>query len=352
MPVSALDRASIDALDSGRMLANIVTIGEQLGDALWRVESAAIEPLDTAGGLIVAGMGGSAIGGALARAALADHASRPILVTRGYGLPPWTTPDTTVLCASYSGNTEETLACFESAGALGARRIVVTAGGQLAALARAERVPVIPIPAGFEPRAAIAYLLVSALEVAALCGAGPRLAAEIDVTASHLQALVAQWGPDADEDAAPKQLARELHGTVPVIAGAQLTSALAYRWKTQINENAGAPAFAAELPELDHNEIAGWLGAGRFGPFSAVFLDDGDCHPRLRARIELTQRFIEPHAKVTRVVETVGSSALERVCSLILYGDLLSCYLAALDGTDPTPAPPLEELKQLLADRD
>jgi glucose/mannose-6-phosphate isomerase len=350
--VSALDRASIDALDSGRMLANVLGMPEQLGDAVWRVESAAIEPLDTPGGLIVAGMGGSAIGGALARAALADQASRPILCTRGYGLPPWTTPDTTVLCASYSGNTEETLACFDSAGALGARRIVVSTGGQLAEQARAEEVPVIPIPAGFEPRAAIAYLLVSALEVAALCGAGPRLSAEIDVTASHLEALVARWGPDAGEDAAPKALARELHGTVPVIAGAELTAALAYRWKTQINENAGVPAFAAELPELDHNEIAGWMGAGGLGPFSAVFLDDCDCHPRLRARIELTERFIEPYAKVIRVVETVGSSALERVCSLVLFGDLLSCYLAALDGTDPTPTPPLQELKQLLADRD
>jgi glucose/mannose-6-phosphate isomerase len=347
--VSALDRASIDALDSGRMLANVLGMAEQLGDALWRVESAAIEPVDTPGGLIVAGMGGSAIGGSLARAALGDHASRPILCTRGYGLPPWTSPDTTVLCASYSGNTEETLACFESAGALGARRIVVTTGGKLAEQARDERVPVIPIPAGFEPRAAIAYMLVSALEVAALCGAGPKLSAEIDVTAAHLEALVARWGPDAGEDAAPKQLARELQGTVPVIAGAELTTAIAYRWKTQINENAGLPAFSAELPELDHNEIAGWLGTGELGPFSAVFLDDTDCHPRLRARIELTQRFIEPHAKVVRVVETVGSSALERVCSLVLFGDLLSCYLAALDGTDPTPAPPLEDLKALLS---
>ena len=234
----------------------------------------------------------------------ADHASRPILCTRGYGLPPWTTPDTTVLCASYSGNTEETLACFESAGALGARRIVVTTGGSLGEQARAEGVPVIPMPAGFEPRAAIAYLLISALEVAALCGAGPRLSAEIDVTASHLEQLVARWGPDADEDAEPKALARELHGSVPVVAGAELTAQIAHRWKAQINENAGVPAFAAELPELDHNEIAGWLGADRFGPFSAVFLDDSDCHPRLRARIELTQRFIEPHAKITRVVST------------------------------------------------
>jgi glucose/mannose-6-phosphate isomerase len=350
--VSALDRASIDALDSGHMLSDILAMPEQLGDALWRVESAAIEPVDTPGGLIVAGMGGSAIGGALARAALADQASRPILAASGYGLPSWTTPDTTVLCASYSGNTEETLACFESAGALGARRIVATTGGVLAEQARAAEVPVIPIPAGFEPRAAIAYMLISALEVAALCGAGPRLAAEIDVTASHLEQLVAQWGPDADDDSLPKALAREVHDTVPVIVGAALTAQIAYRWKTQINENAGVPAFAAELPELDHNEIAGWLGTGQLGPFSAIFLDDCDSHPRLRTRIELTERFIGPYAKLTRVVSTHGESALERVCSLVLLGDLLSVYLAALNGTDPTPAPPLEDLKKELAARE
>jgi glucose/mannose-6-phosphate isomerase len=334
------------------MLADILAMPEQLGDALWRVESAAIEPIDTPGGLIVAGMGGSAMGGTLARAALADHASRPLLGACGYGLPSWTTPDTTVLCASYSGNTEETLACFESAGALGARRIVVTSGGLLAELARSAGVPVIPIPAGFEPRAAIAYLLVSALEVAALCGAGPRLAAEIDVTASHLETLAAQWGPDAGEDSPPKALARALQGSVPVIAGAGLTASVAYRWKTQINENASLPAFAAELPELDHNEIAGWMGADPLGPFSAIFLDDCDSHPRLRRRIELTEQFVAPHAKFTGVVATRGESALERVCSLVLFGDLLSCYLAALNGTDPTAAPPLEELKQLLAGRD
>ena len=93
-------------------------------------------------------MGQSAIGGMLARAAMGDHASRPILAARAYGLPPWTTPDTTVLCASYSGDTEETLACFESAGLLGCPRVVVTSGGRLAQLARAEDVPVIPIAGG------------------------------------------------------------------------------------------------------------------------------------------------------------------------------------------------------------
>ena len=240
------------------MTEDILAMPDHLRDALWRVESANLEPEDAPGGLIVAGMGGSAIGGTLARAALGDRASRSIVIARSYALPAWTTPDTLVLCSSYSGNTEETLAIYEAAGALGARRIVATTGGKLAEAARAEDVPVIPLPGGFQPRAAVAYSLVVALEVAWLCGAGERLHAEIDVAAAHLEQIVSMWGPDASDDSLAKQLARGLHGTIPQIAGSGLTSPIAYRWKTQINENAKTPCFAHELPELDHNEIAGW----------------------------------------------------------------------------------------------
>ena len=103
----ALTREDVTQVDPTGLLADILSIPEHLRDALWRVESAAglMEQWDSANGLIVAGMGGSAIGGGLARAALGDHATRPIAVSRAYGLPPWATPETTVLCASYSGNT-------------------------------------------------------------------------------------------------------------------------------------------------------------------------------------------------------------------------------------------------------
>ena len=200
-----LSRESIARVDPSDQLGDVLALPEHLRDALWRVESAIMQDWDTTAGLVVAGMGGSAIGGALARAALGDHASRPIFVTRAYGMPPWTTPDTMVLCASYSGETEETLACYESAGALGAKRTVVTTGGRLAEMARADGVPVIPLPGGFQPRAAVAYMIVAALEVAALCGAGPRLTSEIDVAASHIEQLVAEWGPDAPEDSLAKR---------------------------------------------------------------------------------------------------------------------------------------------------
>jgi glucose/mannose-6-phosphate isomerase len=344
-----LSREAVEAVDASGQLADILGMPDQLRDALWRVESSNLQPHDDPGGLIVAGMGGSAIGGALARAALGDRASRPIVLAREYALPAWTTTDTTVLCSSYSGNTEETLAAYEAAGALGARRIAATTGGRLAAAARADKVPVIPLPGGFQPRAAAAYLMVVALEVAGLCGAGERLHAEIDVAAAHAERLVAQWSPDGAEDCLPKTLAYGLHGTIAQIAGAGLTAPIAYRWKTQINENAKVPCFAGELPEIDHNEIEGWSGADGLGRFSAVFLDDSDLHPRVRQRIELTRGLIAGHAAATYRVESMGETRTERLVSLVLLGDLVSLYLAVLRRVDPSPVVLLERLKGELA---
>jgi len=344
----ALDRELIERIDTTNQFSAVLSLPEQLRDALWRVEAAELSEQESADGMVVAGMGGSGIGGALARAALSDQASRPLFVTRVYGLPPWTTPETTVLCSSYSGNTEETLACYDSAGALGARRIVATTGGRLAELARADGVPVIPLPGGLQPRAAVAYMIVSALEVAARCGVGPRLTAEIDVAASHCEALVKEWGPDSPEDSEAKRIARALHNTIPVIAGAGLTAPVAYRWKTQINENAKQPCFYHELPELDHNELEGWAGAKALGRFSAVFLDDSDAHPRLKERMEATAELIAGQAANVITVRSRGQSALERVIGLVLLGDLVSLYLAALRGVDPGPVELIEGLKRRL----
>ncbi|HSD77189.1 MAG TPA: bifunctional phosphoglucose/phosphomannose isomerase [Solirubrobacteraceae bacterium] len=350
---AALDREAIARVDRADLLTDVLAIPEHLRDALWKAESAGLEPWDSPGGLVVAGMGGSGIGGRLARAILGDHASRPILAAKAYGLPPWTTPDTTVLCASYSGDTEETLACFEAAGVIGANRVVATSGGRLAELARAEGVPVIPIAGGLQPRAAVAYVTVAALEVAALSGVGPRCNSDIDVAAEHLEDLVEAWGPDAGEDSEAKALARALHGSVPVIAGAGLTTPIAYRWKSQINENAEQLAFATELPEADHNEIEGWGSAAGFGRFAGVFLDDADTHPRVKARMELTGRIVEVGAAAgVHRVDSRGGTAVERVFSLVLLGDLVSLYLAVLRGVDPSPVPAIDRLKDELARED
>ena len=347
--MSDLTRAAIEAVDLSKQVDDVLGLPEHLRDALWRVESAKLTSHDSPGGFIVAGMGGSAIGGALAAAVLGDRASRPIAIARDYGLPAWTTDATTVLCASYSGDTEETLAAYEAAGVIGAQRIVATTGGKLAAAARADGVPVIPLPGMFQPRVAVGYMLVVALEVAALSGAAESLHSEIDVAAAHIESLAAEWGPDSPDDSLAKQIARGIHGTIPQIAGAGLSAPIAYRWKTQLNENAKVPAFAAELPELNHNELVGWQGAADLGRFSAVFLDDSDLHPRVRQRIELTRGLISATAASSFRVEGRGETRTERLVSLVLLGDLVSLYVAVLRGVDPTPVEAIERFKTVLA---
>ena len=171
----ALDRETIARVDVSDQLTDVLAIPEHLRDALWKVESAGLEPWDSPGGARSSRAWAARPSAASsARAIVGDHASRPLLTARAYGLPPWTTNETTVVCASYSGDTEETLACYEAAGVIGARRVVVTSGGKLAELARADGVPVIPVAGGYQPRAAVAYMTVGVLEVAALTGTGPR----------------------------------------------------------------------------------------------------------------------------------------------------------------------------------
>ena len=344
--MSDLSRDAIAAIDPQGMLGLVLEQPAQLTDALWRVDSAGIAASEAPGGLAVCGMGGSAIGADLAAAAIGRRALHPLSTLRGYELDSWIGPETAVLCASYSGNTEETLSCWEAAGAAGARRIALSTGGKLAELARAEGVPVIGVPSGFQPRAAVGYMTVCVLETAALCGAAPSLRPEVEAAARLLGELAEEWGPDAPEDSAAKSLARTLQGTTAVVYGAGATAPVARRWKAQINENAKLHAFFSELPEADHNEICAWESPGP--PLSAVFLDDPAGHPRLRRRIELTARAASPGANVVERVEARGESALERVMSLVFLGDLVSVYLAALDGTDPTPIDVLDRFKASL----
>jgi glucose/mannose-6-phosphate isomerase len=205
------------------------------------------------------------------------------------------------------------------------------------------------VAGGLTSATSVGYLFVAALEVAAQSGAGPRLTSEIDVAAEHLEELVIRWGPDAPEDSPAKALARMLHGTVPVIAGAGLTTPIAHRWKAQLNTVARVPAFASELPELDHHELAGWEGAPGLGRFAALFLDDCDTHPRVEARIALTREIVAAHAACCEVVGTHGQTTVERVLSLVLFGDLVAHYLAVLRGIDPAAEGPVEQLKADLA---
>ena len=342
--MSALDRQAVAAVDAGGMLDDVLGQPHQLEDALWRVESASITPVDMPGGLVVCGMGGSAIGADLASGAIGDRARRPLFASRDYEPPSWVGEDTLVLCSSYSGDTEETLAAYAAAGDRGAPRVVMTTGGELAESARADGVPVIGVPSGMQPRAAVAYMTVGALEVAALAGVTESLRGEVEAAAALLRELAAEWGPDGEQDGAAKALARALQGQVPVVYGAEVTAPVSVRWRSQLNENAETAAFDGVLPEMDHNEICGWGQP----TFTAIFLDDDEQHERVKRRIELTAEVVAAAGSPVERVRSRGETRVERVLSLVFLGDLVSLYLAVLNGVDPSPVARIEDFKQRL----
>jgi glucose/mannose-6-phosphate isomerase len=324
------------------MRDDVLGLPDQLRDALWRIETARLEPSESAG-LMVCGMGGSAIGGDLAAAALGDRLTKPLLSIRDYELPSWATPEWTVLCSSYSGKTEETLACFEAAEVLGARRLVLSTGGPLVERAREAGVPVVAPPGIYQPRVAVAYMFVAAAEAAALAGAAPRVHTEIDAAAAFLErereALQAR----------AKEIAGELDGAAPaVIYGADLTAPVAHRWKTQLNENAKLPSFHSELPEADHNEVCGWTGEAA-ARMAAVFLEDCDQHPRERRRFDLTAEIAAEGAAAVVRVETEGETRVERLLWATLLGDLVSLEVAEGLGVDPERIDALDRIKEGMA---
>jgi glucose/mannose-6-phosphate isomerase len=329
------------------MLEDVLAIPDHLSDALWRVETARLERRESAG-LLVCGMGGSAIGGDLAAAALGDRLTRPLLTVRGAELPSWASAEWTVLCSSYSGGTEETLACFEAAVELGARVIVASTGGALVEAARPADVPVIGLPGLLPaPRTAVAYMLVCAAEVAAAAGVAPSIREEIEAASTPLLgATLSVAGKPSELASKAAEIVPTLVGGTTVVFGAGLTAPVARRWKTQLNENAKMPAFSSELPEADHNELCGWDGIVDAGlQVTAVLLEDAGLSARERRRFELTAAEIEEGGGKAVRVTASGHSPLHRLLWTVMLGDLVSLGLAASRGVDPLPIEAVERFK-------
>lgn len=343
----ALTRDAVLAVDTAALVDDILAMPDHIEDAMWRAESAMLRPAP-ADALIVCGMGGSAIGADLAVAALGDAIDKPICVSRGYDLPAWAGAGHAVLFSSYSGNTEETLSCYEQAAEHGVNAFVVSSGGMLSEQAHAAGVPVIGLPGILQPRASVGYGVVSVLEICIATGiVDGSVRADLNAAAALLRELAVEWGPDGAADALPKRLAREADSSLSITYGAELTAPVAYRWKCQINENAKLPAISAELPEANHNEICGWQGS-ELAPKTAWLLRDSGQHERVRARIELSARAATDSGAVARIIDTRGDSPLERLFSAVFLGDLVSLYMAVLGGVDPSPVPLIEDLKDRL----
>jgi glucose/mannose-6-phosphate isomerase len=344
------DPDRIARLDPSGMLRTIARMGPMVVEG-WQAGAGVPRPPTSPAVVVVAGMGGSAIGGDLLRALLAPAAPVPVVVVRDEGLPAFVGPRTLVFVCSYSGHTEETLAAYAAAEARGAAIIAVTSGGRLADRARADGHPVVHVGPDLQPRAALPLLLLPMVRVAAglgLCGPD-----EPDVSRTRvlLDGLAGRWGPGVPSVENPaKRLAGALHGVPAVYAASPVTEPVALRWKTQLNENAKRPAVWAVIPELTHNEVVGWEGPAGRVPEAVVVLRDADDGARTEARVGAVRRLVGGRARAFIEVWSQGADRLERLLSLVLLGDFVSAYLALLAGVDPTPVPAIDQVKRLLAD--
>lgn len=301
-------------------------------------------------GVAVLGMGGSAIGADLVLAAT-PHLPVPATVVRGYDLPAWLGRDTLVIAVSYSGETEETLTAVAAALERGCVPLCVTSGGRLAAVASERGLPLVAAPDGLQPRAALGHLAMPILAALVRAHLVPEMSRDVDEAVALLDDAARDFAPAvADDLNLAKGVARRLHRRVALVYGAGRTVPVARRWKTQLNENAKAAAFFAELPELDHNEIEGWgADTGLAERSHVVFLEDARGDARLRRRCALTARALAGAGVSVERLETRGVSPLACVFSLVALGDHASLYVAALEGIDPTPVDEIGRLKRALA---
>lgn len=297
--------------------------------------------------VIILGMGGSAIGGDLVSGLAAGESRVPIIVCRDYNLPAYADKNTLVIASSYSGMTEETLSAFEQALESPAKKLAITTGGRLKALCENRQIPVFTFDYKSQPRAALPFSFMATLGFMQKLNFVRDKNADISETVSRLDDLALQINETVASSRNPaKSLAMKLNGRLIVIYGAGITTEVAHRWKTQINENSKAAAFYEFFSELNHNSVVGYpLPEFVTRQTTVIMLDSSLLHPRIKLRYDITRKILEQAGIFYTVLSGEGQSALSQVMSLVFFGDYVSYYLALLSRVDPTPVKAIDYLK-------
>ena len=300
--------------------------------------------------VLVVGMGGSAIGGELLADVAAQEGSVPVTVWRDYDLPGWTDEKTLVLVCSHSGRTQESLSGFQRAVELKAPTVVMTSGTGLAQEAGQMGCSVAFFDYEGEPRSGIGYSFLGPLLLLQrlhLMPSGPSNWTEMKYEVCGLISRVGEEVVAGENEA--KALAHQMHGRLPVVYGGGILTGAARRWKTQLNENAKSWALAEALPEAHHNTVEGRLPEHLEKQAHAVLLQPNHAHPRLRARYEATTELLGQRGIAVSRVSGSGSSALSQIMTAVLLGDYASCYLAMLNGVDPSPVHAINALRRRMS---
>ena len=345
------DPAVIKRIDASDMLGRVRELPRQLSQA--RRVAATVE-LDARHRdvdlVLVLGMGGSAIGAELVAAVAGDRLKVPLVVHRDYGLPAWAGERTLVIAASHSGDTVETLSGAAEARRRGQPMVVATTGGALGRQATSDGTPLLRYEAPGQPRAAIGFglgLIHELLARAELLVDPDPLAPAVE----GLEALLERNAPAVETDAnLAKQLAWAIFGRIPIVYGSGAMTAVAHRWKTQLNENAKAWAMFEPMPEANHNAIEGTLNPRELSDaLYVVEVREREEPEHIAARYRVVEELLGERATNRSVYWAEGSSALARTLDAVAMGDLVSVYLAILYQTDPTPVTLLAMLKERLA---
>ncbi|MBN2142579.1 bifunctional phosphoglucose/phosphomannose isomerase [Candidatus Woesearchaeota archaeon] len=289
--------------------------------------------------VLITGMGGSSIAGLVLKDYLQDLGI-VLAVNQDYTLPKWVDKKTLVIASSYSGNTEETLSSFKEARRRDCKIIAVTVGGKLAELAKQTRIPVIGLPQGFQPRAALGIQFFTILRLLQKLKLIEPKGIDVDRFREDIKVQL----PGIERNA--MALSEKLAGKIPIIYTSSQFSSIGYRWKCQFNENAKTPAFQHYFSELNHNEMNGFENV--FGSFHLIMLRFEDDSRRLQSRMDLTKEIILSKGVPTTEIGIRGTNILTKMFASILLGDLTSYFLALRYRTNPSKVSVVEEFKKRL----
>ncbi len=343
------DMTLFKKLDMQNMLAHINGLPQQLSDAWDLGCSLNLPEMARPKNILIAGMGGSAIGADLLAAYAAPYCQIPVTVHRDYDLPAWAHNDETlVIASSHSGNTEETLGAYQQARARGCRVLVISTGGKLAQMARADGVPFWIFEHSGQPRAAVGFSFGLLLAAFFRLGLIPDPTEELRETLRAMREQQSILRPEVQAVNNPaKRMAGQLMGRWVAIFAADYLDPVARRWKGQISEIAKAWAQFEFLPEADHNSLAGLNNPeSALMQTIALFLQAPGNHPRNQIRLDFTRQVFMTQGINTDMIQAKGESPMAHIWTLLHFGDYTAFYLAMAYGEDPTPVEILAALKE------
>lgn len=354
--VSILDsRQEISELDKMNMLGSIEQLGSQV-QQIWK-DSQSVkfdESYRSVKNVVVAGMGGSALGTHVIQAVFKDELKMPLLVVPDYELPSFVNGDTLVIASSYSGGTEETLSAIEDAKKKGAKISGITSGGKLAEFLRANNYPAVIFEPTFNPcqspRMGLGYSIFGLISLFAQAGLLKVTETEYNAVMETIADAHLRMSADVAQDTnIAKLLAFEIFSRIPIVTAAQHLEGVAHVFANQLNENAKTYSEYRVIPELNHHLMEG-LKFPESNPDNLLFISIQSAlyDQHNSKRIELTQQVLEKNHVEYREFTLSRATKLEQAFELLMLGSYTSFYLALLHNQNPTPIPWVDWFKDQL----